>query len=384
MKHVTCSLPVGGTRHSIPYIILICLLGSAPAVGQEAAVPEKDSTPETEAEALDIIQQPFNPMKEPGEEPAPQQLEETEHDPCDWDLESPHIQEDSQEVVRSATCHSFRWFDGLFGEEIDYPEEQVNGLLTVGAEYTQYDKFDPRLRFRVRAPLPNMSSRLDLIVGRGDDAAFIEDTETQNQTFYNPGLVKRDTEDEWLLGLGNRRGRQRRGWDWSVGVRLGAPIDPYVKTQWFYFKSYSDSADLRFRQTFFWRNEDGFGSTSRTDYAWGVDPENVLRWEGVVTVSEETEGAKWYVGHTWYHLMEKRSAFSILAFARGETNAEVALNEYGLNFIWRRPFTREWMYLSMGPSVTWPRFFQDEKRELSLGFGAWIEMEFGDWTWYRR
>ncbi|MNC98511.1 hypothetical protein D3C83_164950 [compost metagenome] len=57
------------------------------------------------------------------------------------------------------------------------------------------------------------------------------------------------------------------------------------------------------------------------------------------------------------------------------------LQEYGFNFIWRRPFTRDWLYLSVGPSITWPRYLLEEERELSLGFGVWLEMEFGDWVY---
>jgi hypothetical protein len=39
------------------------------------------------------------------------------------------------------------------------------------------------------------------------------------------------------------------------------------------------------------------------------------------------------------------------------------------------------MYLSFGPSLTWPREYLDEKREASLGFGVWIEMQFGNWRY---
>jgi hypothetical protein len=311
--------------------------------------------------------------EEPGVEPV---------DLCDWDLSSPHWQEDSQELLRGATCYSYRWFDGLFGSDVDFPEESVNGLLNVGAEWTQYDAFDGRFRLRVRAPLPNVDRRWDLIIGRADNDAFISDTDTQDTKFYNPGLINRGDDDSWLIGLrGRSRGQFRRGWDWSAGVRLRAPPVPYLKAQWYNYVTFSSQSDLRFRQTFFWRSDDGFGSTSRADLIWGLDNSDVLRWEGFVTVSESTEGGEWYLGQTWYHLLRKQGAFSVLAFATGETDYEVELKEYGLNFIWRRPFTRDWMYLSFGPSITWPRYFVEEERELSLGFGAWIEMEFGGWVY---
>ena len=57
------------------------------------------------------------------------------------------------------------------------------------------------------------------------------------------------------------------------------------------------------------------------------------------------------------------------------------LRDAGFQLTWRRPFTRDWIYLSMGPSLTWPRRQPEDEREASLGFGIWIEMEFGDWRY---
>ena len=82
--------------------------------------------------------------------------------------------------------------------------------MIIGLEWNQYEGFDPRLRFKVRAPLPNMSRRFDLLLGRVDEGAFVSDSQGQDQTFYNPGVIDRGQEDTWLLGLGHRRdgGRQ--------------------------------------------------------------------------------------------------------------------------------------------------------------------------------
>ncbi len=365
---------------------------------QDPTSSEGDSTQLTEGqaetEALKEIRQPFSEIPRPPDtkdlqdRPDPRQPDPVvdvtaypEDDGCDWAWDDRPFQERSEDAVRGMTCHTLRWFDGWFGDKIDYPEDQVNGLLTIGADYTEKFGFDPRFRFKVRAPTPNMNQRWDLILGRVDEDAFITDTQGQDQVFYNPGLINRG-EESWLLGLGgNRRGKGRQGWDWSVGLRLRTPPVPYVKLQWYYYKNFQEAAELRFRQTFFWRSDDGFGTTSRADFSWAIGPTDVLRWEAVGTFSDVTPGTEWYVGQTWYHLLGDRSAFSLLAFARGETDAPVSLREYGFNFIWRRPFTRDWIYLSYGPSVTWPQLNEDSKREISLGFGMWIEMEFGNWVW---
>jgi hypothetical protein len=302
-------------------------------------------------------------------------------DACDWKLEGQPLQEQAQEVIRDWTCHSYRWFDGLFGDRRDFDETAINGLLTFGAEYTEYEGFDPKLRFKVRAPLPNMSSRWDLMLGRVDEESFVSDTTGQDRTFFNPGVIDRGEDASWLLGLGHRGGQGKSGWDYSLGVRLRVPPNPFGKVQYLFNHNFSERVDLRFRQTFFWRRDQGFGTTSRGDLAYAISLQNVLRWEGVGTVHDETRGTQWYFGQTWYHLFEGSNAISLRAFVRGETNAPVELQEYGLNLTWRRPFTRDWLYLSAGPSVTWPRELAEEERDLSLGFHVWLEMEFGDWRW---
>ena len=302
-------------------------------------------------------------------------------DRCDWLLEGQPIQERSREFFRGVACHSFRWFDSMWGDRYDFDEASVNGLVTLGGEYSEYPDFESRFRFRVRAPLPNLSSRWDLILGRVDEQAYISDTESHDRLFADPVLIDRDEEAEWLLGLGHRGKAGKSGWDYSAGVRLRVPPRPYVKAQYYYNLIFSEKTDLRFRQTFFWRSQEGFGTTSRGDLAYRINPTDVLRWEGFMRFSEETEGTDWYLGQTWYHQFAGQNAFSLRSFVRGATSAPVELKEFGLKFIWRRPLTRDWLYLSVGPTVSWPRERIEERRELSLGVLAWIEIEFGEWRY---
>ena len=274
---------------ALPVLAMVCFL--RPAWSNEPAEPAQTPDPTVESgsqeqgteAALRRVQEPFE------ERPAADQAEPdlTEEDLCDADFSDPYWQEDTQEFFRGVSCHTFRWFDGLFGHSIDYPEEAVSGLATVGGSWDEYEGFDSRFRFRVRAPLPNLDNRWSVILDRGDEDAYISDTETQNQTFYNPGLVNQRGEDSLLLGLGGRpREEGRKGWDWSVGVRLRRSPVPYVRARWYYYKAFSPETDLRFRQTFFWRSDDGFGATTRADLTHAFNPQDVSRLEAVVTTSE--------------------------------------------------------------------------------------------------
>ncbi len=320
------------------------------------------------------------PTSGPATADAATAAEPDQADPCSWELQDQALQERSQEVLEGLSCYSLRWFDGLFGDRFEFDTTQISGLLKVGAEYTEYDGFDPKLRLRVRATLPNVAGRWDVLIGRVDEGSYIADTQTQDETFYNPGITRAD-ESEWLLGLGHRSENRKQGWDYSVGVRLRVPPRLYAKTQYYYNKAYSEASQLRMRQTVFWKSNEGLGATSRADFSHALSFTDMLRWEVVGTVSQEREGLDWFAGQTWYHLFPGENAISLLGFARGETAAEVALQEYGLNLVWRRPFTRDWVFLTLGPSLTWPRYRLQETRRASWGFGVWIEMEFGDYRY---
>ena len=310
------------------------------------------------------------------------ETDDDDFDPCSWSLEGQATQEQSQEVLRSWSCHTFRWIDSWWGDEYEFGADEVNGWFTVGGEYRDYDGFDGRFRLRMRAPLPNLSNRWDVWLGRLDEEAYISDTMGQGNNFNTTSNSDPDEEDSWLFGLGHRRSRDNKGWDWSAGVRLNWPPEPYAKVSYFYRMRPSENTNLRFRQTLFWRSDDHkLGTTSRGDFTWRLNERDLLLWDLSSTWSQNTEGARWYAGQTWYHLMPSGGAYSFRAFIKGETERDVPLRDYGLNLIYRFPFTRDYIYLSFGPSLTWPRKQIEDKREANLGFGAWIEIEFGQWRY---
>ena len=300
-------------------------------------------------------------------------------DKCEQVAAEDKLPEKMQSGVHEFSCRAVRWIDGLFGDSVDFQEETVGGKLSLGMSWNEFEGTKTKARFRVRSDLPNFSSRWNAFFGRVEEDSYVSDTETLQESAFRDGIAGGD-DSEWLLGLGyNDREGSRTGWDYSVGLRLRTPVRLYVKAKYRTEAKLGPSTDLRFRQTLFWRDGTGFGTTTRIDTVKTLSTENLMRWELLGTISESTQGTQWFTGHTWYHKLGDQSGVSLLSFARGETDHEVALHEYGFELTWRRKLAREWLFINIGPTLTWPKLESHKQREASWGFAVLMDFEFGAW-----
>lgn len=328
-------------------------------------------------EPMDDIQAQELPQTPPGEANQPERPEDAAEDNCD---QQP-TDRSTMEVVQSGTfeysCRAVRWFDSLFGDDHDFREEEMYGRVSLGTAWNQYDGLHPSLRFRLRTDLPNVSSQWNAFIGRVDEEDFIRNTETTQDSAFRRGI--NDSEQpEWLFGLGYKsRKPGEPGWDFGAGIRLRFPPEPYVRATYQRDWRLATNHDLRFRQTVFARYHKGYGTTTSIDTARELSENDILRFEVIGTLADYTEGVDWWAAHTWYHRLAPQRGISLRSFARGRTEGEVNLTEYGFELSWRRQLNREWLFLNAGPTLTWPRYRADEKRQASWGVAVLLEMDFG-------
>lgn len=312
--------------------------------------------------------------------PAGEAETETEVDLCEQEPSSDHLPEKMQAGVHEFSCRTVRWVDSWFGDSEEFDEAAVSGKLKISTSWNEFDHFEPRIRYRVSSDLPNFSSRWNAFLGRVDEEAYISDTETVEDRAFEQGISDRD-DPEWLLGLGYRDRPGSEGWDYSIGIRLRTPPRTYVKARYRKQFQLRPNVDLRYVQTMFWRDGIGFGTTTHVDSARDINGTDLVRWELLATISEETEGTRWWAGNTWYHQQTPKHGISLLTFARGETDKPVSLHEYGFELTWRRRVAREWLFFNFGPTLTWPREEPEQRRKASWGFAVSMDFEFGE---YRR
>ena len=133
----------------------------------------------------------------------------------------------------------------------------------------------------------------------------------------------------------------------------------------------------RFRETVFWENHEGFGSTTSLDFDRVLRRDLLFRWGNVGTVSESTEGMSWRTAAVLYHNLRRSQAVAGELFLRGATQADVKLNEYGTRAIYRQPVGKPYLFGELVVGYTWPRFERDQPREGSAMLGLGVELLFG-------
>jgi hypothetical protein len=293
------------------------------------------------------------------------------------DDSGPALIDRMQAGLYRTVCLTAARFDGFFGNarfEDEY--EATHGSVSAGMQWDERDHWDPSVRFRANVQLPQLSERFRAFVGRLDPDEYVSDT---RDDFDSLPRQFGDEDDSVLLGLGYRQPGRRGGYfDTSVGIDLDWPPDPYVKGRYHLALPFLDRNLMRLNETIFWRADDGFGTTTRLDLERLLSEAFLVRWTGSGTFSEETEGVKWYSNVTLYQNLGAARAFAYQVGIEGETDREVDVTDYGLRVIFRRRIHRDWLYLELRSSVTWPREALLEDRETNWGGGVALEMQFGD------
>jgi hypothetical protein len=324
---------------------------------------------------------------EAGDPPVPQAPEQDQRAkaegsrlaPCPELAEDQEMLEKMRTGVERSVCVTAWRVDTLFGNRDDeeiVEARAVHGRLRVGLIWDERDGLDQELRLRATFPTPLLDRQLKAVVGRETDEEFIEDAPRE---FAESSLFGTDQQDtSWLFGFGYDpiRGRRSR-LSLGMGLKLQSPLNPYVKASYRYLAEPVDELMVRLRQTVFWENEEGLGTSSRIDVERLLEEGRLLRWGTYLKVSESTEGLYWNTALTGYQKIGEARALALRGSVRGETGRDVNPVEYKLLAIYRQRFLREWLFLELRGGAGWLRKNRDEARDLVPQVGVIFEMVFG-------
>jgi len=299
--------------------------------------------------------------------------------PFTVDLNRPFIDR-TQESVNNLVLGSSKWFDGFFGSTAaDQGENVRQGSVRLGTQWDQRDGVKGRLRLKARLPLPAFRERTRLIFGRGDVDDYIDGT-TDGNVDSLPSQFNDFQDDDWLLGVGySRDGSLSKGFDVGVGVKLAAPAEPYVRATYRWSHSWSDAWLWRLQPRVFWQSQRGVGASLNSILDFAANSQWLLRSWIILSGEDEIEGLGWTGKFVAYQSLRNKAALSYTVFMSGETESEVRLQDYGAELRYRRRIGREYLFMELSTSLTWPQYLLEERRESNFGVGLEFEMQFGDW-----
>jgi hypothetical protein len=172
-------------------------------------------------------------------------------------------------------------------------------------------------------------------------------------------------------------GRWASKLDFRVGGRLKSSPEVFAQTRYRHNSFVGTRNVWRFRETVFWENREGFGSTTSLDFDRVVRQDLLVRVGGVGTFSESTQGLDWRSALLLYHNLRQARAVAGELFVRGSTGAEVELRELGTRAVYRQPVGHPNLFGELIVGYTWPRTERDQPREGSAMIGLGIELLFG-------
>jgi hypothetical protein len=286
------------------------------------------------------------------------------------------VLDESRRILAETFCSATLWFDGLFGQPDVENAREVSGRVELSTIYTEADGTQPKARLRLKYDLPNLERRVNLFLGRDDRDEFVRGR--QEGFAIRSSVFGVETEDRWLAGLGySPPGRWRERLDFRAGARLSSSPEAFVQGRLRRNVFLGTRSVWRLRETVFYENRDGFGSTSSADFDYVLRRQTLLfHWGTAGTVSEATDGVDWRSATVLYQNLGSRTALGYEIFLRGSTGG-VEVREYGARGIFRRALNREWLYGELIGGYTWPRESAGERREGSALFGFGLELLFG-------
>jgi hypothetical protein len=279
--------------------------------------------------------------------------------------------------VFNAVWRSAMRMDRMFGGGTDAAAYmETTGSIAPAVLYDEFDGFQPRLRFQVDVPLPQINERFHAFIGRVNPDEYVTERRPGSGAFARQFGGPAE-EDETLLGIRYRDPHDGGRWDADAGLRIRSPLDPYVKGSYQFDRGSSARTLLSFRETVFWQNSEKLGFTSRIDVERILHEVWMLRWTTSGTISERSDGVKGYISLLTMRGLPNRRAVAAELFTEGEMDADVPLGDYGLKLAYRQSVARDWLVLETRVSLTWPKDLPEQQRHATWGVGVGLEMFFG-------
>jgi hypothetical protein len=272
--------------------------------------------------------------------------------------------------ARATTVGLARGIDSWFGERPFEDGGKVEqGRLELRTSWRRDEGFDASVRLDARFELPNLRERAYAFLGRDVERDVVTD---KPSAFARQGRTLADTErSSYFAGLAvplSDRIELRAG--------LRSAFEVYAQARYANAWVLGESLRLDFRETVFWTDVDGFGSTTALAFTRALSPRLEVRWLNAGTVTQKSEGFEWSSLVGTYRSFGTDREMAAEALVSGKTASNVAVDDYGLRLRWTQPLHSDWLIGEFTVGHFWPRADAASPRESVWALGAAALMRF--------
>jgi len=265
--------------------------------------------------------------------------------------------------VTGQVCRPTEWFDGFFGDERMQEENLASTYvrLKVGVRWREHDGWDMPVDTYASVKLPKASDRLRLIVfGQSDDDVIDDPSDPR---YLSEG------EDKAQVGLRYEVMSRPRS-----SLSFTGTTSPKVEARYRYEYPVSDITLARFTQTAFWSDNDGWGGRTRGDLEHRISPSSLARLSLWGKYCDECDDLEWRTEAILLQRISPKAAQEYKALAYGDT-ASGHVEDYRLQYKYRRNFHRPWLFWELRPELRWP-WRADDDREMEPRVTLSLEVQF--------
>jgi len=266
-------------------------------------------------------------------------------------------------------CEPAAWFDGFFGDPRADEETPVGTFIRMRNQlsWDQNKDFGYDLRVSANISLPRISDRVRLLVTR-DDALEGELDDSRGG----------EGEEQTRLGLRFLLSDDpRNSFDLDGTVKVsGGGLNPRGGLRYRHTSPITDTSLVRLTQTTFWERDDGFGTSLRADLDWLPNNLTLGRLTGRGLIAENSDDLEWRTGLVGFRQLGQKTAIRSEIGMFGDTKARRNIEEYFVNFRFRRAFLRDWLFYELQPEHAWPVDEETGKRRADWRFIFTLEIQF--------
>ncbi|WP_152537543.1 hypothetical protein [Catenovulum agarivorans] len=270
-----------------------------------------------------------------------------------------------QEDVTETITDTANWFDGFFGQD-QFDEDRASASARLRLSYIPIESNVARFenQFRVRARLPNLEDKWDVIVADYNDSN--EAKESDRVISETEGQGKNEDVSVAVRYIHSQN--KSKFISTRVGFAKGADI--YIRTRYRRQFAITNKFNFEVEPALYYYLSNGIGARFNFKFDHQLSDHSLWRQDNSWEYIQDEQDPEWRHNLLLYHQLNSQSALISGIFAHGYINQGYHLENKGIFVRYRLQALRSWLFFEIEPFIHYPDY-----REFSQTPGIALRLE---------